>query len=90
MKAITTKYLGPTNSRGSRIKASDGDGHSVTISYDYSLSGHDKVYAKAAYALCTKMNWNTSGLIGGGTKEGMVFVFAESEVFDNNLKSNLE
>ena len=90
MKAITVKYLGPTNTQGSRIKAYDLDGHSITISYDYSLSGHNKVYVKAAYALCDKMGWKTTGLIGGGTKDGMVFVFAESEIFDNNLKSNLE
>ena len=54
MKAITTKYIGPTNYRGSRIKASDEDGNAITISYPHELSG-EEVYRKAAVALCTKI-----------------------------------
>lgn len=73
MKAISTKYIGPTNSRGSRIKAFDSDNNQVTISYPYELSGED-VYRKAAEALRDKMGW-TGELIGGGTKDGYVFVF---------------
>ena len=34
--AITTRYLGPTNSRGSRIKVTAGD-KSMTVPYDYAL-----------------------------------------------------
>lgn len=73
MKAIQTKYFGPTNYRGSRIKAFDGDNNSVTISYPYELSGED-VHRKAAEALRDKMGW-TGKLIGGGIKSGYVFVF---------------
>ena len=75
MKAIFTKYVGPTNTRGSRIIASDSDGNKVTISYPYELSGED-VHRKAANALCSKMNW-TGNLVAGGTKTGYVFVFSE-------------
>ena len=82
MKAITVKYLGPTNHKGSRLKAYDLDGHSITISYDYGLSDYD-LYAKAAFALVNKMEWTTKGLIGGGTRDGMVFVFAETEIRAN-------
>lgn len=32
MKAITTTFHGPTNTRGSRIVASDQDGNRVTVS----------------------------------------------------------
>lgn len=56
MKAIVTKYHGPTNTRGSRITASDEDGNRVSIPYPYELSGED-VHRKAAEALCEKMNW---------------------------------
>jgi hypothetical protein len=73
MKAIKTKYKGPTNYRGSRIIASDEDGNKVTISYPYELSG-EAVYRKAADALCSKMGWS-GNLVGGSLKNGYVFVF---------------
>ena len=73
MKAIRTKYLGATNTRGSRIKADDYDGNSITIGYDYSLDG-EELFKKSAVALCSKMGWSEQ-LIGGGTDTGYVFVF---------------
>ena len=75
MKAISTKYLGPSNVRGSRIKAYDEDGNQATINYPHELSG-EAVHRQAAEALRDKMGW-TGTLIGGGTKEGYVFVFAD-------------
>ena len=81
MKAIITKYLPATNTRGSRVKAYDGDGHSVTIGYPHELSGA-AVHAKAAVSLCLKMGWE-GDLIAGGTKDGYVFVFADAERFIN-------
>lgn len=74
MKAIVTKYHGPTNMRGSRITASDEDGNRITISYPYELSG-ENVHRKAAQALCDKMKW-TGKLTAGSLKNGYVFVFA--------------
>jgi len=71
-KAIVTKYLPATNTRPSRIKASDEDGNTITISYDHGLS-HGQCYAKAAVALCEKMGWSTN-LVGGHVKDGYVFV----------------
>lgn len=73
MKAIQTKYKGPTNTRGSRIIASDEDGNRITIPYPHELSGQD-VHHKAAQALCEKMGW-TGELVGGSLKKGYVFVF---------------
>jgi len=77
MKAIMTKYLGPTNTRGSRIVASDGDGNRVTIPYPYALSG-EAVYRKAARALCDRMGWNVD-MVGGSVKGGYVFVMIPKE-----------
>ena len=74
MKAIVTRYLGPTNTKGARIKATDCDDNSLTIPYPYELSG-EECHRKAAEALCEKMGWKGE-LFGGGTKEGYVFVFA--------------
>lgn len=73
MKAITTKYYDATNHRGSRIVASDLDGHKVSMPYDSELSD-EGAHEKVAQALCAKMNW-IGRLIGGGVKDGHVFVF---------------
>jgi hypothetical protein len=77
MQAIITKYFGPTNSRGSRIKATCASG-SVTISYPYELSGQ-ACHRAAADALVQKMDWTDShygGLLGGQLPSGeYVFVF---------------
>jgi hypothetical protein len=73
MKAIETRYFGPSNVKGSRIKAFDCDNNSVTIGYPHELSGED-CHRKAAEALCAKMKW-TGELVGGSTKKGYVFVF---------------
>ena len=73
MKAITTKYKGPTDTRGSRIYASDADGNRVSIPYPYELSG-EAVHLEAAKALCRKMSW-PADLLGGAVKGGYTFVF---------------
>jgi hypothetical protein len=73
MKAIETKYLGPTDTKGARITASDSDGNRVTISYPHDLSG-EAVHRKAAEALRDKMQW-TGDLAGGATRRGYAFVF---------------
>lgn len=75
MKAIETKYIGPTNYRGARIIATDNDKNRVTISYPHELSGED-VHRKAAEALRDKMGW-TGRLVGGSTRNGYCFVFVD-------------
>ena len=76
MKTITTKYLGPTISRGARFKATDHDGNTITLSYDYSLTSSAN-HQRACRALCQKMGWSGE-LIGGHQQNGMVWVFANS------------
>ncbi len=72
-QAIVTRFLGPTNHRGSRIKAT-ADAGSVTTSWDYAL-GPEENHTAAAKALAVKFGWKgTWG--GGGTKDGYVFVDA--------------
>jgi len=73
MQIITTKYLGPTNHRGSRVKATHtGNYTSVTLGYDHALDSEGNHLA-AAKALTDKLNWQ-GDYIGGHTAEGMVFV----------------
>ncbi len=62
-QAIVTKYIGPSNMRGSRIKAKAAAG-SITIHYDDSLNS-EKAHAKAAEALARKYGWNGRYFQGG-------------------------
>ena len=55
-QAIQVKYIGPTNYRGSRYKATAASG-SVTVSVDNALSTEGNVIA-AAQALCDKFGWS--------------------------------
>lgn len=75
-QAIVTKYLGPTDSRGSRVKAT-ADAGSITVPWDDRLdvnANHDR----AAVALAKKVGWSGT-LLGGGLPRGMggnVYVWA--------------
>ena len=75
MKAISTKYIGPSNTRGSRISADDGDGNKITVGYRSELNS-DANHAAAAVALAKKMGW-TGQLVGGSTKSGYVYVWLD-------------
>jgi len=74
---VLTKYLGPTNSRGSRVKATSGSGKTATVSWDSELDAHHN-HAAAA----TSLVWKVLGipadsiqLIGGTlpTDDGYAF-----------------
>ena len=54
-----TRYLGPTNHRGSRIKASDGDGNTVTVPYDHAARNPHAVAAVALYRTLARVNPTT-------------------------------
>lgn len=55
MRYITTKYLGVTNSRGSRIKATSERG-SITVPYDSYLNSEGN-HLMALNKLCQKYSW---------------------------------
>lgn len=63
MKAIQTKFIGPTNTLGSRIIARC-DGGKVTMSYDHALNSTQN-HSAAAETLMRKMGW--SGRVEAGT-----------------------
>ena len=79
MKAITCKYIGPTGTKGSRIKADDGDGNTYTMPYPHEVGPGVDAFAPAAIGLCLKMGWKYGELIAGGTKNAWVFVFSTSD-----------
>ncbi len=64
MQAIVTKYLGATNTKPSRIKATSASGLSLTISYPHELTS-DNAHQLAARKLCDKYGWPNE-LLGGG------------------------
>ena len=68
MQAIVTKYLGPTNHRGSRVKATACAG-SVTMAWDYELDT-DGNHLAAAEALRSKYGWALGELAVGGLPDG--------------------
>ena len=75
MKAITTRFLGPTATKGSRITASDEDGNRVAISWPLEAQSDLEAHRTAANTLCHKMGWDSETLIGGSVKNGYVWVF---------------
>jgi hypothetical protein len=78
MRAITTKYMGQTNTRGSRIKATS-DGASATVHLDHSLN-MDENHAMAAVALKDKLGWS-GPMVGGSLGSGeMAWVFKSGSV----------
>jgi len=87
MKAILTKYHGPTDFKGSRVSAYDCDGSRVTIGYR-SEFGTEPNHRAAAEALCAKMGWEGE-MVGGFTKDGMAFVFTSMPKF-TRLTRNME
>lgn len=75
MQAIVTKYLGPTNYRGARVKATCEAG-TMTIPWDDALDvegNHDK----AATCLAWKFGWLDSFTLASGglpSREGNAYV----------------
>jgi len=57
MKAITTKYIGATNTKGSRIKAQASKGQWIYFNYDHALNSSEN-HVKAAETLAKKLGWN--------------------------------
>ena len=76
-QSISTKYLGATDHRGSRVKAQSSSGLSLTMSWDDSV-GTDENHSKAAEALARKLGWN-GRWIGGADRDGRGNVFVNDD-----------
>lgn len=74
MQAIKTRYCGPTDTKGSRIRASC-DGGSASVSYDSALDNEANHYA-AVKKLCDKLGWDAARFFGGNLQgsEGVAWV----------------
>lgn len=67
MQSIRTKYHGPSNVRGSRIKATAAAG-SVTVGYSHAHDSEGN-HIRAAQALAAKMGWSGE-YVGGCNPDG--------------------
>lgn len=93
MQAITTRYHGPTNTRGSRVSARCQAGR-VTLNWDDALN-QDQNHDRAALALARKLGWlekrsHAVDLVRGGLPDGRgnVYVFWHGGAFGELVWSN--
>lgn len=76
-QAISTKYLGPTDHRCSRVTAKANAGR-VSVPWDHDLDVNGNHEAACA-ALVAKLGW-PGDWRGGGTADGYVFVCIARDV----------
>lgn len=68
-QAIQTKYFGPSNVKGARIKATCA-ADSITIGYKHALNFEEN-HKYAADMLMSKLGWNErNALVSGCLKDG--------------------
>lgn len=79
-QAIVTKYIGPTNTRGSRVKATAAAG-TITLPWADNLNSEEN-HSAAARALANKFGWG-GAWHGGGlpNNSGNVYVSSTTPVF---------
>lgn len=73
LQSIQTKFLGPTNTKGARVKAFSVHG-SVTIHWNYSKNVIENHIA-AAEALAAKHDWDKGRWYIGSSAKGHGYVF---------------
>lgn len=79
MQSIETYYLGPTDHRGSRVKARSSGGLQITLEWD-NAKNPEHNHGAAAKALIEKLKWGYRVWFGGGRKDGgYIFVCAHPD-----------
>lgn len=78
VKAIQTKFIGPSNTKGARVRAWI-NGSSAAVSWDYGAEVADN-HGMAARKLAASLKWD--GRLVGGTlpDETMAWVFVDGSV----------
>jgi hypothetical protein len=76
IRAITTKFHGPTNTRGSRVSATNGT-ERVTLHWNHGIDVPSN-HTAAAEALARKLEWQGSWHIGALPGSGFCFVCVSS------------
>ncbi len=75
VKAIKVSFIQSTARKSLRMKADDGEGHSITESYDYIDA--DLQAAELAKKLTKKLGWKPYPMISGSYKNEWYFVQLE-------------
>jgi hypothetical protein len=88
MQAIVTRYFGPSNVRGSRVKAAAQAG-SVTLHWDGSQNSYWN-HAAAAKALAEKYGWHYGVWHGGALPDGSMAWVCASDYTANDETFTLE
>jgi hypothetical protein len=85
MQAITTKYIGPTNVRSSKVKATAQAG-SLTLHWDDGLNADDN-HKRAARALADKLSWYGRWVSGwtSGANQMCVWVCIAGEPYTHEF-----
>jgi len=68
MLAIVTKYHGPTNTRGSCVRAT-ANHNMVTVPWDSALDSEEN-HRNACERLCEKLGWGAGVFFGGQMDDG--------------------
>jgi hypothetical protein len=71
LQGVFTRWLGPTNHRGSRVKAVTPSGDALTLPWDYS-QGESENHRSAAIALLSRLGWQYEELVTGLIPQGYV------------------
>jgi hypothetical protein len=66
--AITSKYHGPTNTRGSCVRAT-ANHNMVTVPWDSALDSEEN-HRNACERLCGKLGWDADRFFGGVMDDG--------------------
>ena len=88
MQAITTKFLPPTNVRGSRVKATAQAG-SVILNWDHALNP-DGNHRAAAEAFARKFGWHGEWIAGGLYNGDMIWVLNDTRVSERFTVAKVE
>lgn len=76
MQAITTKFIGPTNTRGSRVKATC-QAKSRTTHWNHA-ENTDENHTRAARLLAEELGWS-GRWVGGGLPDGKGNAYVNAE-----------
>ena len=79
MKAIIVRYLGPTYSKGSRLKVIADGVKPITVSYDYGGTV-EECKINAAKLMCDTYKWPKDLCMGDLPNGDVVFCFKEATV----------
>lgn len=82
IRAIKTTYLGYTNTKPARIKASAGRFMNLTVSTGFLTGNTEEQHATVAAKLARSLGWltPTTYLIGGAYKNEFYFVLSDSRL----------